>query len=75
VVYDVPLRFLTPEEQLAAAIAPFAVALLLRILLGRTPFTRWVVMFSTMWFAINVLGAPYSAAIRQEILALEMNFR
>jgi hypothetical protein len=50
-------------------------ALLLRVLLGRTEFTRWIVMLCAMWFAIDVLVTPYSSGIRQELLALEDRFR
>lgn len=60
-VYGLLLNELTPDEQVAAAVAPFAVAILLRLVLGLTLFTRWVVMLSTMWCAVNVLVAPYSA--------------
>jgi hypothetical protein len=62
-------------EQVAVAVAPFAMALLLRVLLGRTEFTRWIVMLCAMWFAIDVLVTPYSSGIRQELLALEDRFR
>ena len=66
---------LTPDERVGYAIAPFVVAILLRFLLGRTQFTRWRVAISTMWFAINVLLAPYSDGIRQELTDLGNHFR
>ena len=55
--------------------APFVVAMLLRLLLGRTQFTRWSIALSTMWFAINVLLAPYSTGVRQELIELGNRFR
>jgi hypothetical protein len=57
------------------AVVPFAVAMLLRLILGRTHLTRWAVTIGTMWFAINVLLAPYSTGIRQDLLDLGSHFR
>ncbi|MFL6815051.1 MAG: hypothetical protein ACJ8EK_13540 [Bradyrhizobium sp.] len=74
-MYQLPLGHLTSDEQVAVAIAPFAIALLLRVLLGQTQFTPWIVMLSTMWFAMNVLVAPYSSGIRQAVIALGDRFR
>ncbi len=54
---------------------PFAVAMLLRLILGRTQFTRWAITFSTMWFAFNVLVAPYSAGIREDLFDLGSSLR
>lgn len=65
----------TPDVRVATALAPFAVALLSRIFLGKTNATRWIVTLSTMWFAINVLMAPYSAGIRQDLVDLQQMFR
>jgi hypothetical protein len=49
--------------------------MLLRLLLGRTQFTRWSIAISTMWFAINVLLAPYSAGVREDLMELSNHFR
>ena len=65
--YGLPLDELTPDMRVATAVAPFVIAMLLRLLLGRTQFTRWTIMIGTMWFAINVLLAPYSAGVRQDL--------
>jgi len=59
----------------ALAAVPFVVAMLLRWIIGRTEFTRWAITLSTMWFAINVLLAPYSTGIRQDLLELGSRFR
>jgi hypothetical protein len=66
---------LTPHVRVATAVAPFVGALILRVALGRNGFTRWVVTLSTMWFAINILMAPYSAGMRQDISTLTSMFR
>ena len=57
-----------PDARVILAAAPFAAAMVLRLLLGRTEFTRWSITLGTMWFAINVLLAPYSAGIRQDLV-------
>jgi hypothetical protein len=49
--------------------------MLLRWILGRTQFTRWAITVSTMWFAINVLLAPYSSGIRQDLADLSSRLR
>lgn len=73
--YSTPWHGLTPDERVAYAVAPFVIAMLLRVLLGKTQFTRWTIALSTMWFAINVLMAPYSDGIRQELVDLGNRFR
>ncbi len=73
--YSTPLDGLTPDERVGAAVAPFVVAMLLRVILGRTQFTRWSVALGTMWFAIHVLLAPYSTGVRQELIELGNRFR
>jgi len=57
------------------AVLPFVVAILLRLLLGRTELTRWTAILSTMWFAMNVLLAPYSTGLREDLLAFGQRFR
>ncbi|HLH18202.1 MAG TPA: hypothetical protein VKX45_13350 [Bryobacteraceae bacterium] len=57
------------------AVVPFAAAMLLRLLLGRTQFTRWAITVGTMWFAFNVLMAPYSTGIRQGLIEWGNQFR
>ena len=72
-----PLRLLdelSPHARVATAVAPFLVALALRILLGKTRITSLLVSASTVWFAVNVLMAPYSARMREDIQRLEMMF-
>jgi hypothetical protein len=73
--YSTPFDGLTPDERVGTALAPFLVAMLLRLLLGRTQFTRWSVMVGTMWFAINILLAPYSDGVRQDLMDFSSRFR
>jgi hypothetical protein len=66
---------LTPERQVLTAVLPFVTSMLLRVLLGRTEFSRWTITLATMWFAINVLLAPYSAGLLADILEFGQHFR
>ena len=69
------LESLGLHAHLASAVAPFVVAMALRFLLGKSRFTTWFVSLSTMWFAINVLVAPYSPGTQREIESLWALFR
>jgi hypothetical protein len=49
------------------AVLPFVIALSVRLVLGNNLLTRWLISLSVMWFAANILMAPYSAGMRQDI--------
>jgi hypothetical protein len=66
---------LDPKLRVALAVAPFVTAMILRVIFGRKAWARWIVTLTTMWFAINVLLAPYSGGIRREVLWLGSVFR
>jgi hypothetical protein len=59
---------ISPHARVATALIPFLAAIVLRLLLGKNAFTRAALSVATMWFAINVLLAPYSVELRREIL-------
>ena len=69
------LESLAFHAHVASAVAPFAAALTLRFLLGKSRFTTWLVSLSTLWFVINVLIAPYSPEAQREIESLWALFR
>jgi len=69
------LEDLSPHARVATAVAPFVAAMILRMALGRNRLTRMLISLGTMWFAINVLMAPYSARMRQDIQDLQYIFR
>jgi hypothetical protein len=74
----VPLRILeelSPHARVATAVAPFAVTMLVRLIFGRSRATGILISVTTLWFAINVLLAPYSAGMRQDIMDLRYVFR
>jgi hypothetical protein len=58
---------LSPYARVVTAILPFALALFVRVVLGNNLLTRWLLSLSVLWFAANVLMAPYSAGLRQDI--------
>jgi hypothetical protein len=59
----------------ATAVLPFIVALAVRIVFGRNRITRVLVSLGTMWFVMNVIMAPYSVRLRQDIHNLRYIFR
>ena len=58
---------LSPHARVVTAVLPFALAIFVRLLVGNNLLTRWLISLSVLWFAANVLMAPYSAGIRQDI--------
>ena len=74
-LYGTPFDGLTPDHRVLTAVVPFAIAMLLRLLLGRSQFTRWAITAGTMWFAFNVLMAPYSTGIREDLMDLGSRLR
>ena len=61
---------LSPHARVATAVLPFALAMLGRMIWGRSQLMSWLISLSTVWFVINVLTAPYSAPMREEIQSL-----
>ena len=58
---------LTPHARVVTAVLPFVIALSVRLVLGNNLLTRWLISLSVMWFAANILMAPYSTGMRQDI--------
>jgi uncharacterized membrane protein HdeD (DUF308 family) len=66
---------LSPHARVLSAIAPFAGAMTLRLVLGGNRITKGLISISTMWFLINVLLAPYSPAMLDDLTSLRELFR
>ena len=64
------LNDLSPHVRVVTAVLPFALAIFVRLVLGNNPLTRWLISLSVLWFAANILMAPYSAGMRQDIRGL-----
>jgi uncharacterized membrane protein len=58
---------LSPHARVVTAVLPFALAIFVRLVLGNNQLTRWMISLSVLWFAANILMAPYSAGMRQDI--------
>jgi hypothetical protein len=59
----------------ATAVMPFVLAVVGRIVFGRNRVTRVLVSLGTMWFVVNVLMAPYSVRVRQDLHELRYILR
>ncbi len=66
---------LSPHARVATAVIPFVMAMLVRLALGKSRLTGWLITAATVWFAVNVLVAPYSDRMRQDIYNLQYIFR
>lgn len=66
---------LSPHARVATAILPFVLSVVLRILLGRNRVTRTLISLCTMWFVMNIIMAPYSVRMQQDIHELRSKFR
>jgi hypothetical protein len=66
---------LSPYARVTTAVVPFVIAVLLRLVFGKNKVTRLLLSVSTTWFAINVLMAPYSPGMRQDLSNLRSIFR
>jgi hypothetical protein len=61
------LDSLTPHARVLTAVMPFVFATIVRLMFGRSRATGWLLTVATMWFAVNILVAPYSARMRQDL--------
>jgi hypothetical protein len=66
---------LTPHARVATAIAPFVVASVLRVALGKNRLTKAFLSLSTLWFTVSVFMAPYSQQMQQDVIHMEAMFR
>jgi hypothetical protein len=66
---------LSPHLRVMTAVAPFLAAIALRLLLGGNLLTRRLMTLSVVWFAANILMAPFSAPVRQDIQRLRFVLR
>ena len=61
---------LSPHVRVVTAVLPFTIAIFVRLVMGNNQLTRWLLSLSVLWFAANILMAPYSAGMRQDIRSL-----
>jgi hypothetical protein len=65
----------SPHARVATAVAPFVASMILRFVLGSNRLIQWLIWGSTMWFLINVLLAPYSPGMYDDLQALRRLFQ
>jgi hypothetical protein len=58
---------LSPYARVSTAVAPFVIAIVLRLLFGKNRMTGTLITLATTWFVVNVLIAPYSVEMQQDI--------
>ena len=61
---------LSPFARVATAVAPFVIAIVLRLIVGKSRLTGWLLTGSVVWFVVFVLMAPFSEGVRQDLLNL-----
>jgi hypothetical protein len=61
---------ISPLGRVCMAAVPVAVALLLRLMYGRSRTTEILLTVGTSWFLVNVFIAPHSVEIEQELYHL-----
>ena len=66
---------LSPHARVATAVAPFLLAIALRLMFGKNRMTTVLLSISTTWFAINILLTPYSSRMRDDLRAVRAIFR
>ena len=69
------IQELSPYARVTTAVIPFVTAIVLRLVFGKNRVTRLLLSVSTTWFAINVLMAPYSTGMREDLSNLRSMFR
>jgi len=65
---------LSPHARIATAVLPVVLAMAARIIWGSNRITKTLLSLCTIWFVVNVVIAPYSDGMRQDILNLTSKF-
>jgi hypothetical protein len=66
---------LSPHARLISALLPILIAVVVRFLFGGSRLTNTMVTVATVWFTVNVLAAPYSFQMQQDIESVRQVFR
>ncbi|MGD0871297.1 MAG: hypothetical protein ABSB88_17230 [Bryobacteraceae bacterium] len=69
------LHHLSAYARVLTAVMPFLLAITIRFLYGKNRVTQVLLSISSMWFAVNVLLAPYSAGMQRDIAHVWAWFR
>jgi len=66
---------LSPYARVTTAIAPFVLAVILRLVLGKNRLTRILFSISATWLVVNVMLAPYSLPMQRDLRRIGGIFR
>jgi hypothetical protein len=66
---------LSPYARVLTAVMPFLLAIAIRFIHGKNRVTQVLLSISTMWFAVNILLAPYSAGMQRDLAQVRAWFR
>ncbi len=61
---------ISPHARVATAILPVILALAARIVWGPNKLTKTLLSACTIWLVVNVVVAPYSEGMQQDIMML-----
>ncbi|MGA3019242.1 MAG: hypothetical protein ABSF62_19125 [Bryobacteraceae bacterium] len=69
------LHQLSHYARILTAVMPFLLAIVIRFLYGKNRVTKVLLSISTMWFAVNIMLAPYSAGMQRDLAYVRAWFR
>ena len=64
-----------PHARLASAIIPIVITVIMRFVFGSGKLVNTLVSIATVWFTVNVLAAPYSFQMQQDLEQVRQLFR
>ena len=67
-------EMISPHARIASAVLPVVLAMLARIIWGSNKLTKTLMSMCTIWFVVNVVVAPYSEGMQQDIMILRARF-
>ena len=65
-------RDFSPYARVTTAVAPFVGAVILRLIFGKNRFTQILLSLATLWFCANILMAPYSEQMQEDLHKLHI---
>jgi len=69
------LHFVSRNARILTAVLPFAIAMGIRFVYGRSRLTQALISIGTAWFAVNVLLTPYSDGMQRDLAHVRSWFR
>jgi hypothetical protein len=69
------LHDLSHYARILTAVMPFLLAVAIRFIHGKNRVTGVLLSIGAMWFAVNILLAPYSAGMQRDLAYVRAWFR